>query len=738
MAIYFDYIITVKDNEAMLDKPIYLYQGNRNIDYYFTIREAPFKFSQPEGENIIEKLSPTHAAVTLLRTSDKVEVGTGKAEVLKDKIKLTITKEMIDETVEVGKYTMVIDLLDDEKDSIATLPPIVSQFEILPRVTSLNFDSSNIVNEAVVGQAMITGDTGPLDIFDSQGNYIKTVWLVGDKISKERLGKVESAIYETVKKTIMLPTEKKTTVLDNKSPIGKVEDLYNLPYDVFEDSLFYQTLSTVKAPNNITVKATYDNAGIETTEEFVLMASGAYGSNPNMKEYSGEFVGADNGKYIQITVAPFYESDTGEINKTVISFHAFDVATDTPITNTVKKATITLDVVEKQLDDKYLASMNYDKLFNIPYDIENLNRGFSHVLKNYQMLGLYENIFTLKDCLSSFALVNKYPDNVPAPIGRDNTVTASTHGDITMYVQSKCSEGGKGIHFVIPPSTAYFMYFFPGEDIVYELVKKTGTNYEKVTCNNFTGEDVYKEYIDNPFTNMSMDVWAIFSYKDEYVDPGKSVQNLTVYDATKFLSKRDIPTKTSQLTNDSNFLTEVPAIPVASDATIGGIKVGDGLNIVDGRLNVKNDAPNREIKLIADLTIDASNSEAIRYEFTREQYPDIAKCEEFIICTNSNLTTSKPWVMFYFNSTANKPIVECPGNTNADVTICTTLLSKHGNIVKGETSGYYNKSLEGAISVEMKRKGSLPIQLNEDINKIIINSYMPIMGVGGYIKIWGY
>lgn len=554
MAIYFNYIVTVKDNESMLDKPIYLYQGNRNIDYYFTIKQAPFNFSKPEGENIIEKLSPTHAAVTLLRTSDKVEVGTGKAEVLKDKIKLTITKEMIDETAEVGKYTMVIDLLDDEKDSIATLPPIVNQFEILPRITSLNFDSSNVVNEAVVGQAMITGDIGPLDIFDSQGNYIKTAWLVGDKISKERLDKVESAIYETVKKTIMLPIEKKTTALDNKSPIGKVEDLYNSPYDVFEDSLFYQTLSTVKAPNNITVKVTYDNAGIETTEEFVLMASGAYGSNPNMQEYSGRFIGTENSKGISITIAPFYESDIGEVNKTVISFEVYNIATDELITDTIKKATITLDIVEKQLDDKYLSSMNYDKLFNIPYDIDNLNRGFSHALESYQMLGLYENIFTLKDCLSSFSLVNKYPDNVTAPTGRDNTVAASMNGDITMYAQSKHSEGGKGIHFVVPASTSYFMQFHPDEDIVYELVKKTGDRYEKKLINNFTGNDIYRELVDNPATNIPMDVWAIFSYKDEYVDPGKSVQNLTVYDATKFLSKRDIPTKTSQLINDSNFI----------------------------------------------------------------------------------------------------------------------------------------------------------------------------------------
>ena len=44
-----------------------------------------------------------------------------------------------------------------------------------------------------------------------------------------------------------------------------------------------------------------------------------------------------------------------------------------------------------------------------------------------------------------------------------------------------------------------------------------------------------------------------------------------------------MPTKTSQLENDSNFISE---IPVASTSTLGGIKVGDNLEITaDGILN---------------------------------------------------------------------------------------------------------------------------------------------------------
>ena len=45
---------------------------------------------------------------------------------------------------------------------------------------------------------------------------------------------------------------------------------------------------------------------------------------------------------------------------------------------------------------------------------------------------------------------------------------------------------------------------------------------------------------------------------------------ITQDDLTGYAKSSDIPTKTSQLTNDSNFLTE---IPIASDTKVGGIKV---------------------------------------------------------------------------------------------------------------------------------------------------------------------
>lgn len=61
-------------------------------------------------------------------------------------------------------------------------------------------------------------------------------------------------------------------------------------------------------------------------------------------------------------------------------------------------------------------------------------------------------------------------------------------------------------------------------------------------------------------------------------------ENDELYQAKgNYATKEELPTKTSQLENDSNFISE---IPVASTSTLGGIKVGDNLEITaDGILN---------------------------------------------------------------------------------------------------------------------------------------------------------
>lgn len=134
MAIYTERIIRVNNNQASMDKDIYIYRGNRNIEIQFKVVDHQFKF---KDVNLVEQISPSHAYVTLL-TPQMLQIGTGKAEVLDGVIKLVINSAMIDEKTECGDYTIVVDLYDEVSDALITIPPIENQLHVLDRMTEID------------------------------------------------------------------------------------------------------------------------------------------------------------------------------------------------------------------------------------------------------------------------------------------------------------------------------------------------------------------------------------------------------------------------------------------------------------------------------------------------------------------------------------------------------------------------------------------------------------------------
>ena len=198
MNIYYNYTVEVNNTEHMAtlkEGDIHLYIGDKNIDYYFKVEKAQFTFrGTSETESLIESTMPSKAAVSVLKPNGDIVIGS-EAEVVGSRIKWTVTPDLIDEDVEVGDFTLAISLIESSTDSMATLPPITNQVHIHERVTPTPGSSLNaVVNEAVVGLAQVQSDDTALDVFDSDGNYIKTVWKNKDKITEAKLNKIEEAI----------------------------------------------------------------------------------------------------------------------------------------------------------------------------------------------------------------------------------------------------------------------------------------------------------------------------------------------------------------------------------------------------------------------------------------------------------------------------------------------------------------------------------------------------------------
>ena len=180
MAIKKDITVTVENKKSIMSDSVWIYQGDKNIDIYFTIVDNRFEFST---------VTPQRYSFTIRKPDGNLLPPTEITALVEGKVKFTITQAMADELNEVGMYDILIHLYDD-LDSRISIPEI--SFEVKqPLVTTNALTSSGFVESAVLDSI---NDT--LERLDSNGNYIKTVWNKGDVITKENLNKIENQLEE--------------------------------------------------------------------------------------------------------------------------------------------------------------------------------------------------------------------------------------------------------------------------------------------------------------------------------------------------------------------------------------------------------------------------------------------------------------------------------------------------------------------------------------------------------------
>ena len=139
-------------------------------------------------------------------------------------------------------------------------------------------------------------------------------------------------------------------------------------------------------------------------------------------------------------------------------------------------------------------------------------------------------------------------------------------------------------------------------------------------------------------------------------------------------NKPTIPTKTSDLTNDSGFITSaaipsnvsafsndagyISSIPTASASTLGGIKVGSGLSISNGVLSTQSTAPDWS---------DITNKPTFATVATSGSYNDLTNKPTIPTVNNATLTIQK-------NSTNVATFTaNASSNVTADISVPTTV-----------------------------------------------------------------
>lgn len=185
--------ITISNNASSIDKQIVLYRGDKNVEIRFTISEFPFKYSRNNETNVIESTEASFGQLVIKVPNDKAPIFSDIVPTKKGSVVFTITGEMIDEISELGTYDFQIRLFDEEQNSRATIPPIEKGIEIREPIATEDVTDTNEVDIATVGYALTTAGTNE-DAFDLDGNYNKTNWGNGDRITAAKLNKIEAGI----------------------------------------------------------------------------------------------------------------------------------------------------------------------------------------------------------------------------------------------------------------------------------------------------------------------------------------------------------------------------------------------------------------------------------------------------------------------------------------------------------------------------------------------------------------
>ena len=110
MSIIIERTITIRNDQATLDNPIYLYQGDGDIVYLFTIKEMKraATFGSINTTNLITE-NASYGEARIYKP-DKRLIFTSRAEIIDDKLQVLFSYENIDLLTEVGRHQLQIHL----------------------------------------------------------------------------------------------------------------------------------------------------------------------------------------------------------------------------------------------------------------------------------------------------------------------------------------------------------------------------------------------------------------------------------------------------------------------------------------------------------------------------------------------------------------------------------------------------------------------------------------------------
>lgn len=306
--IFTESTIKISNNVSKMDSTIVLYRGDKNVEIRFTILQSPFKYSNTVATNVIESTNASYGQLVIKTPNDKPPIFSEVSATKDGTVLFTITKEMIDEIEELGVYTFQIRLMDENKQSRVTIPPVENGIEIKEPIAIEDDNTTNVVGLAKANYAVATLSDVDTPAFDDNGKYNKTNWNDGDIITNVSLNKIEDGIYTTnenvtaTKKYVDNGINYNNKQFNNrivamnisKHPVSCSTEIYkkplcdifpellNITYNtVFRDSNSFKVNMDNFAKEYPTVKSAYNKLNINLYDENDNSIGNSYGNSIN-------------------------------------------------------------------------------------------------------------------------------------------------------------------------------------------------------------------------------------------------------------------------------------------------------------------------------------------------------------------------------------------------------------------------------------------------------------------------
>lgn len=421
-------------------------------------------------------------------------------------------------------------------------------------------------------------------------------------MSKVNLNQLKKSVTNmknyTDSKTKAIPEKYDAYILNNAVPessvTGEVYGDQSTLYKISDSDIVFPE-NSILTDEDLKYKLSSINKLSETQKCIITYNDGTQDITKNIELDQGIYY-SDTNDGLTIMLEEEYTDENGESKFGLFVMVVVEDTSATPQSDErlirpackyleVKKITLYIELYKNQLPDKAIVDLNFDKITNLPYDIENLKNNEADVLTREEKILLIKN----RSLWGSENIddYNKAPYTTSAPNNTFRNVNNINQG---ITVKAKKPALGKGLK--IEPFYyvyTYYLYYRKSPNVVIDIINSKGTIIHSLDSNE-DADTLQFYYLSANTFDKNNDCYFVFSLKEDtstdgvygvyqfhlvnmgdpiltYADVDKKVNKvdgmtLTHNDLTNELKANyDAAYVYSQAKHSYNDLTDKPTIP---------------------------------------------------------------------------------------------------------------------------------------------------------------------------------